>query len=140
MAGDHVTTLVEATVGPGSTPVVGDPPGTSEFLSQWVTPVELFAGQSYMLAGTSSETENENGGNPTGAGIALGDIVTASGLTLNGYYYDYNPSLDYPTTPYGTAFFGPNFEFVSTPEPTSALLLLIGAGLMACRSLRRRFR
>jgi hypothetical protein len=93
-----------------------------------------------MLVGTSSESENENGGNPTGAGIAMGDIATDPNLTLNGYYYDYTIGLDYPTTPNSTAYFGPNFEFVATPEPTSALLLLIGVGLMACRSLWRRGR
>ncbi len=78
-----------------------------------------------MLAGYSYQNENENGGDPYSAGIPLNQIVTDPSLTLNGYYYDYNGSLDYPTISYDTAFFGPNFQFSPVPEPATVFSLVM---------------
>jgi hypothetical protein len=122
-----VTPLIETTVGPGfGTGVVGGPsPTYSFFVSQSVAPTLLFAGQQYMLAGYSQPDENENGGVPSPSGIPLGSLVLAPGLSLDGYYYDYNGALDYPTIPYATAYVGPNFEF-GIPEPATLTLLASG--------------
>lgn len=133
------TPLIQTTVGPGTgTGIVGGPsPTYSLFVSQAIAPTLLLAGQQYMLAGYSQPNENENGGVPSPNGTPLGSFVTAPGITLNAYYYDYNGSLDYPTIPYPTAYDGPNFEF-TTPEPAS--LALCGTGLIAFggMGLRRR--
>jgi hypothetical protein len=125
------TPLVQTTIGPGTgSGIVGGPgPTDSFFVSQSVTPIELFAGQQYMLAGYSQPNENENGGNPSGVGIPFGSLLTAPGVTLNAYYYDYSGGLDYPTTPYATAFVGPDFQFTATPEP--ATLTLLASGFLA---------
>jgi hypothetical protein len=129
---DPSTPLVETTIGPGAgSGIVGGPgPTNSFFVSQSITPIELYAGQQYMLAGYSQPNENENGGNPSGAGIPFGSLVTAPGITLNAYYYDYNTQLDYPTIPYPTTYVGPDFQFTAvTPEPAS--LTLLASGLLA---------
>jgi hypothetical protein len=130
----------------GSTPTVGGPLGDSYFLSQAITPVVLLAGHSYMLSGLSTQTEGENGGNPAGVGVPFGSIVVDPSLSLNAYYYDYSSVLAYPTTPYGTAFFGPNFEFTplaagaaDVPEPTSLIVWsLLGLTISGGSWWRRR--
>lgn len=138
VTGSHTTALVQTVIGPGSGILVGGPAGYSLFLSQSVSDTLLLAGHQYMLAGYSTANDFENGGSG-GGGIPLLSILL-SDATLNGYYYDYSGSLDYPTTPYGTAFVGPNFEATPTPEPSTialigmALLSLFGIGLMRRRS------
>jgi hypothetical protein len=131
--------LLETTVGP-CTPaaacnLVGGGVGYSSFASAPITPTELYAGVQYMLAGYSQPLENENGGTPSGVGLPLGTIITPSGITLNGYYYDYNGSVDYPTIPYSTAYVGPDFQFSAVPDggTTLALLGLAVAGLVGLR-------
>ncbi|HEY2839629.1 MAG TPA: PEP-CTERM sorting domain-containing protein [Pirellulales bacterium] len=134
--------LTSAMVGPGSGPIVNGGAGYSSFVPQAITPIELLAGQSYMLSGTSTLSENENGGLYYNAGIPLGNLVPGPEITVNAYFYDYNLSLDYPTTPYATGFVGPNFQYTivpsPVPEPTSGALLLIGTGVVASRLLKRK--
>ena len=128
------TLLVSTTIGPGCGPLVGGTAGDSYFLSVPVSATLLLPGQQYMLAGYSQPNEYENGGSD-GSGIPLGSLVLFD-ATLDGYYYDYSGSLDYPTTPYGTAFVGPDFEASAVPEPLT--LSLFGAGLIGLGALRRR--
>jgi hypothetical protein len=131
---NQATPLVTATVGPcgGLNPACNLVTAGSSFDSVAVAPTELFAGVQYMLAGLAFSDELENGGT-SGLGIPLADLVTAPAITLNAYYYDYNSSLDYPTTPYGTGYVGPNFQFAPDGGTTLALLGLAIAGLAGLR-------
>src|ERR1017187_6167662 len=61
-----------------------------------------------------------------------GSLGVAAEITFNGYFYDHNPTLDLPATPYGTAYFGPNFQYVVVPEPTSVGCFLLGLGVFVC--------
>jgi hypothetical protein len=129
--------LVQAIVGAcNPCTLVGGEGGTSFFASVAITPIVLTAGTQYMLAGYSDPGESENGGNPAGSGIALADLGIPSPITFGGYYYDYSGSLDYPTSPYGTAFVGPNFEF-STPDGGTTVALL-GLAVVGLAGLRRK--
>jgi len=132
--------LVQTTVGPCVTTtacnLVGGG-GYSSFASVPVAPTELYAGDQYMLAGYSQQSEYENGGLSDNAGIPLDTIVTPSAVTLNAYYYDYNGSLDYPTTPYSTAFVGPDFQFTAVPDGGTTLTLL-GLAVAGLAGLRRK--
>jgi hypothetical protein len=142
-ATDTSTPVVQTTIGPGSgTSIVGGPAGYSYFVSVPVTPTELFSGQQYMLAGTETQADTENAGPDAYNGIPLDDFVTAPSITLNGYYYDTNAFLDYPTITYPNGYLGPSFEFttiftpdarsISSPEPSSlAVWSLLGAVAIA---------
>ena len=118
VTGSHSAPLVQTVIGPGTGTLVGGPGGDSYFLSISVSSTPLLAGHEYMLAGYSVSGDYENGGS-NGYGIPLGSLVL-SDATLDGYYYDYNGSLDYPTIPYSTAFVGPNFEATAIPEAADA--------------------
>jgi len=129
VAGSHTVPLVQAVIGPGTGTLVGGPAGDSYFLSVSVPNTLLLAGHEYMLAGNSTPNDFENGGSCNNCGIPLGSLVLHD-ATLDGYFYDYAGSVDYPTTPYGTAYVGPNFE---VPEPLT--LLLFGGGLLGLGAL-----
>jgi hypothetical protein len=137
---DTSTPLVQTVIFNNGTIVSGGA-GSSSFESVAVAPTLLTAGDEYMLAGFSTPDDFENGGDPYGNGIPLGSLVV-SNATLSGYYYDYSGVLDYPTTPYPTAFVGPNFEagVVQTsavPEISTWAMMLIGFGLVGMQLKRR---
>jgi hypothetical protein len=136
------TPLVTATVGScDPCTLVGGNGSYSSFASVALLQadqIELYAGQQYMLAGYSQPNEYENGGLTNSGGIPLGTIVTPSAITLNGYYYDYSGSLDYPTIPYGTGYVGPDFQFTAATPDGGTTLALLGIAIVGLAGLRRK--
>jgi hypothetical protein len=91
----------------------------------------LTAGVEYAVVG------NEETGLAGEYITASGNVNAASGITFNGYAYNYDTSLDFPTNSYDPGYFGPNFTFTSpdggsapsaVPLPAS---LYSGSGLLA---------
>jgi hypothetical protein len=111
------TLLAETTVTISSTPSDG-------FYYNSISPLLLTAGNEYAVVGTQV---------PADSNWTASSVNPAPGITFNGYAYDFNSTLDLPTTPYGTAYFGPNFQFV--PEPSTTSCLLMGVASLVC--LRR---
>lgn len=110
------TLLVSATVLPGD-------PLTSDFRFHSITPFLLPAASGYVIAGVTGTTDPYTF-DPT-------SFSTDPRVQFVQSEYDISSTLIFPTTTDGsTAYFGPNFDIMSSssiPEPGS--LLLIGAGL-----------
>jgi hypothetical protein len=106
-----------------STTVTGSSTLDSGFRYDLITPVSLTAGNEYAVVGTQVTADSN---------WTAGSLGVAAEITFNGYFYDYNPTLDLPATPYGTAYFGPNFQYVVVPEPTSVGCFLLGLGVFVC--------
>ncbi len=126
------------------TPTINNiPPSSAIFSYTDVSATELFAGTQYAVVGL--EPSNLAGEYVTG----IDHMNPAAGITFNGYFYDYNNVLDLPTNPYNAAYFGPNFQFSTTsnpspnaassvPLPASAMSGLAMLGLMLAARMRRR--
>lgn len=67
-----------------------------------------------------------------------GSVGAATGITFDGYKYDYNSTLDLPTISYSPSIFGPNFQYadvaVPIPEPTTMMIIIAGALLLPFRA------
>ncbi|HMD53911.1 MAG TPA: hypothetical protein VKJ65_05125 [Phycisphaerae bacterium] len=100
-----------------------------------ITPVALTAGTEYAVVGFYTGASGNSDDTAT-------SVSGASGITYDGYKYDYNNSLDLPNNSYATAYFGPNFKFTNAspiPEPASmALLGLSGLSLLLLPKPRRK--
>ncbi len=130
-------------VGPGNGPIVGGG-GLSSFLSVPIAPIPLLAGHDYMVVGGETPHDPDNGGPGAGnntPGIPYGSIGNAAAVTFTGYFYDSSPVLAFPTTPYGTVYVGPNFEFsaAAVPEPaTVASWSLLGLCVVGWNMRRKK--
>jgi len=96
-----------------------------------ISDVDLIAGQTYQVVGTSGFVD-PYAYDPVG-------FTTASNVTFNNDVYTGGDTLAFGTLSAGvTGWFGPNFEEASTvPEPST--LALFGTGLLsACGLVRRR--
>ncbi len=83
----------------------------------------MTAGDEYAVVGTQVEADSN---------WTSDSLVVAPDITFNGYLYDKNTTLDLPTIPYDTPYFGPNFQYdvVSVPEPAPLTVMLAGALLL----------
>jgi len=135
MSQTHSVALYQVTGGPiglGSTTVTSSSTAVGDFLYNAITPVALLAGTEYELVGVSNTTDNF-----TFLSLVSGFSVAAP-ITLNGN--NVNPATfagyDGAATQGDTQYFGPDFEYTLTPEPTSFVLL--GSGLVGLAGLIRR--
>lgn len=117
--------LAQTTVGPSSSL-------DGLFRYNAITPLSLAVSQSYTVVGfhPGSTTQDLAASNPSGLSLS-------SGLTLQGYFFNLNPSLSFTTTNGDPSrFFGPNFQFqpavAVVPVPASQTLL--GLGLLGVLS------
>jgi len=113
-------------------------PNANGFAYAAITPVLLTAGTEYAISGFYP-------GEPTDGYYAYGGVGAASGITFDGYAYDYNGSFDLGDVSYSPAIFGPNFEYVaSVPDSGSSSILLVigmaGIGLASASRLNRQRR
>jgi hypothetical protein len=116
---------------------------------QAIAPLVLSAGQQYEVVGQEGSADGS---------VISGQFVVSSadntnmnpggGITFDGYRYDYNTSLDLPTTPWPDSYQGPNFQFTvgnnnsnalqTVPLPTSVLGGSTLIGLMFFAKARHR--
>ena len=108
-----------------SATITGSSTLSSNFRYESITPVSLTAGDEYVVSGFYAPGP----GNDTGY-YATDAVGAAPDITFDGYAYDYNASLDIPTISYATPIFGPNFEYVPVPEPTTMTIIIAGALLL----------
>ncbi len=103
---------------------------SGNFLYQPIAPVLLTAGNEYAVAGLYTAGDDAIGYTADSGVGATPDI------TFDGYEYDSSSSLDLPTIPYATPIFGPNFQYVSVPEPRTMTIIIAGAFLLLARRQR----
>jgi len=123
------TLLAAATLSPGTVN-----PLSGSFRYEAIAPVTLTAGSTYLLAGTTGDSDPYTvSDNFRDFGIDPNFMIAADA----GRYADNAPGFVYPDQHYSDymVYAGPNLDGLATPEPGSFALLAVGcAGLM----LRRR--
>jgi len=112
------TTLLASTTITSSSTLSGN------FLYQTITPVLLTAGNDYAVSGLYTA------GNGALGYTADSGVGAAPEITFDGYKYDSSSSLDLPTISYATPIFGPNFQYIPVPEPTTLTMIIAGAMLL----------
>ncbi|MGL4512431.1 MAG: DUF4082 domain-containing protein [Lacipirellulaceae bacterium] len=121
------TQLVLATVPAGTgAPLIGE-----YRYAALSSAVELQAGTQYVLA---AYTNNNDGYRAFSTPTADPRISIVS----TGAFYNYGPSLAFPTTTFAAASFyaTPNMLLEAVPEPGTAVLLCAGLAAVACRRCR----
>ena len=129
------TTLRSATV-LNTDPIEGAP---TTFYTHAVTPLALAASTTYYIAMDEDPTftnatfvQEGASGLTTNSGITYGSAVAALGFGTN-------PTSLIVTNPTNPAWFGPNFDVASVPEPSSMILLVLAVGGVGfTASMRRR--
>lgn len=114
------TLLASTTVTISSTPLNG-------FYYNLIAPVFLTPDEEYAVVGTQV---------PADSNWTADSLNVAPDIIYDGYEYDYNSSLDLPSIPYATAYYGPNFQYAveseSVPEPATGSCFLLGLVGLAC--------
>jgi hypothetical protein len=114
-------------------------PLNESFRYQAITPLILEAGTQYTLAGTSGGALDPWTVNDDVSGFAVNPNFTVG---LDAARFFYGPDLVYPDSHFldYLVYSGPNLEGSAAPEPASALLLTLAAGMLiafcAIRSAR----
>jgi hypothetical protein len=123
--------LASTTITSASTAVASAGPG--QWLFNSTETVTLSAG-TYFIGATYLSTDNVDAYRYYPASVA-----TISGLTFDAARYVYGPGLNFPGNfQGGNAYFGPNLELSSVPEPSSLVLLSLAAMIVvAARGYRR---
>jgi hypothetical protein len=107
---------------------------TAHFLYNTITPIELLAGDTYVLDGFTSTI---NYGSVSNAQIGADGFTKYAPITILGDN-DVHASFAYTgtATPFTTNYFGADFGYSETPEPST--LLLLGSGLAGLAGLIKR--
>jgi hypothetical protein len=121
-------------------------PGTEQFITSTsstlddhfyytaITPVELFAGQTYVLDGFSS---TDHYGAITSLNVTPDGFTVYAPITILGDNLAHSAFADTGTSTTSTAnYFGADFGYYVTPEPST--LLLLGSGLAGLAGLLKR--
>jgi hypothetical protein len=124
------TMLIETTI-------TGTSALSNGFRYESIAPLNLNAGQEYAVVGLNGYTTN------TDTAVLANAVNNDPAITFNGYFYNYDQTLTFPTIAYATPILGPNFQFTDTvssanasvPEPGDAAT---GACSVALLGRRRR--
>jgi hypothetical protein len=125
------TTLASATV-LNTDPAIGAP---TSFFSHAINPVPLAAGTYYIAEDIviSTPFQASVSGLTTNPAITYGAGVSAVGFGLK-------PTTDFFATPQNPGYFGPNFNFVTVPEPSTIALGIAGLAGFSLVAVRKKFR
>lgn len=119
---------------------------TGQFRYADITPLNLSAGQTYVIAATTHGGSDAWAyGNAYPSGATVSDFKTAAPIAITAnsalFLYQNDDVLRKPTDHYSnyTFYAGPNFTILDVPEPASWTMMLGGFGLIGglLRSRRR---
>jgi hypothetical protein len=95
-----------------------------------ITPLALEAGRSYLLVGHATQSSVDR--------LAFPDSLRVdAAVTYEGYFYNFDSALTFPTLSSGAPAIGPNFNIL-VPEPSTTQLGAAGVCGVFVRRVRRR--
>lgn len=117
----------------GSSTAVTSASGLGSWVFSPITPVTLAPG-SYVIATFYANTQTEGF-------LSAASAITAPGIVMGLPLQSFSNSLVLPTTQINTSrfgYFGPSFLLSPVPEPSMALMVLVGGAFVVVVGRRRR--
>ena len=117
----------------GSSTAVTSASGLGDWVFSSIAPVTLAPG-SYVIATFYAATQSEGF-------LSAASAITAPGIVMGLPLQSFSSSLVLPTTQINTSrfgYFGPSFLLSPVPEPSMALMTLVGGAFLLALGRRRR--